>query len=74
MRSSRLGVLSGLAAAAAAVSITRPAIIQVQEFPMRRVALSERRESQLNRSRHWNYAETYKEARAMSPTPWTPVR
>lgn len=28
----------------------------------------------LNRSRHWLFAETYKLARAMSPTPWTPVR
>ena len=30
--------------------------------------------SRLNRSRHWRYAETYKQARTMSPTPWTPVR
>lgn len=33
-----------------------------------------RRYSRLNRSRHWDYAETYKEARAMSPFPHRPVR
>lgn len=28
----------------------------------------------LNRSRHWPFAKSYKHAREMSPTPWTPVR
>lgn len=78
----RRGFLGGVAAAAFAAAASFAAInpiafirAQAEYLPGRRIRRTETpRLSRLNRSRHWLYAETYKQARAMSPTPWTPVR
>lgn len=71
----------GLMAAALAAlgSVGGPSI--VLERPPERPATNKRVEvtrmrgpSRLNRSRHWEHAETYKEARAISPFPKNPIR
>ncbi len=82
MRSSRFGILGNLAAAAAAMAIAPAAIIEpdrpsqaVQRTSRQRVQVSQHRPvARLNRSRRWPYAETYADARAISPFPNRPVR
>ena len=80
MRLSRIGYI-GLAAAAIgmlAPTFTPPAIhAQMTTTKKRRrevAPISIYRESRLNRSRKWAYAETYADARRISPFPNRPVR
>ncbi len=67
--------LAHVAAALSLVSIgPQVEIVQqiASEKPIRRARA--RGPVKLNRSRHWDYAETYKEARLISPFPHIPVR
>lgn len=52
---------------------TPPAIRSVRQA-RRKAPRGWRRVSRLNRSQHWKFAATYKEARAISPYPDRPVR
>ena len=72
-RSAFVAALLSLAALPpAAIFAARP---QVQRNVRRTVRREYRRkETRLNRSRHWEFADTYKQARAMSPVPHNPVR
>ena len=71
-------------AAAAMAAIATPAVTQAAQESSRREQKREarkrvqitapRRESRLNRSKHWDHADTYQEARLISPFPHRPVR
>ena len=65
---------AGMAGALAAVGMLQAAVAApVQRGP--RIPVATRLpESRLNRSKKWDYARTYKEARAISPIPHIPVR
>lgn len=69
-------VMIAAASAAGLVAIDPQVIEQRQLKPRRRiqVQMQDNRISRLNRSKRWDYAETYKEARAISPFPHRPVR
>lgn len=64
------------AVAAAGLAMAPPAIVQPaqEERQAPKRITRQRRASNLNRSKHWEYAETYKEARLLSPFPHRPVR
>lgn len=57
-----------------ALSPRPPKIRSVQRKRRKTAPKSWGRVSHLNRSRHWPYAATYKEARRISPYPDRPVR
>jgi len=65
-------ILPFLAMPPAAVFASPP---RIQRNVRRTVRREYRRKgTRLNRSRHWEFADTYKQARAMSPVPHNPVR
>lgn len=79
MRTTRASMMiAGLAmAAAASVTLAEPPKPEA-ERPKKHQAPAPRPAPRgavrLNRSRHWDYAATYAEARAQSPYPHRPVR
>jgi hypothetical protein len=52
----------------------QPHITSMRQRLPRAPRVIERRAPRLNRSRHWPFAETYKDARRISPVPLSPVR
>lgn len=73
-----IGAMAALAAVPASPAMT--IVVEDREERKReraptpqRVSLN-RGASRLNRSRHWDYAATYKDARAISPFPLNPIR
>lgn len=71
-----LGRLAALAGVLPLAMIMPPSAQVQQAQPARRPVqqTQPRRESRLNRSKHWDHAETYKDARFISPFPHRPVR
>lgn len=77
MRQSRFGVMAAAAAAMLGPSFAAvaPSLPSISRQTLRQQEASDRLpESRLNRSRHWDYARTYQEARFISPYPHRPVR
>ena len=77
MRHSRMGAMVAAAAAAMIpnIAVAAPSQPSISRQTLRQQEVSSRLpESCLNRSRHWDYAWTYKEARFISPFPHRPVR
>lgn len=67
-----MGAVSGIAVAGEPMERVAPAPRKRAPKP---IAISApRRETRLNRSRHWDYAETYQDARLISPFPQRVVR
>jgi hypothetical protein len=66
----------GMMAAAAAMLFSPAAIVEpLKQSTRKRIQIaSQLPQSNLNRSRHWDYAATYKDARMISPFPQRPVR
>lgn len=77
MRHSRMGNIVAAAAAMMmpGLTIAAPVRPSISRQALRQQEASSRLpESRLNRSRHWDHARTYKEARFISPYPHRPVR
>lgn len=82
MLSRRYGMM--MLSLAASIAMIVPPSLQIQDEPrlapetkreLRRAPIRrQRRAPRLNRSRHWAYAETYKDARRVSPYPHRAVR
>lgn len=65
-----IGMVAGLAAAYGALAAGSNGHMRIHDPSQKRYSKSNR----LNRSNKWLRAETYKEARDMSPNPERPVR
>lgn len=72
MRHTRLGALAAIAAAAIPSAMMQ--VVARSAMTQRQQQADRLPESKLNRSRHWDYARTYQEARFISPFPHRPVR
>lgn len=74
MRHRGLGMLAALSAYGLLAPMPVISQAEPKQAARQTVAATSRKESRLNRSKHWPHAETYQEARDLSPFPDRPVR